>query len=187
MYATWVQNHPPNKSYSNSWILPVSLGRFLDFLGRNKNFVGQNLKNVPWNRTNNVLFHPNYTLFLLKKAQITRKRAQYLKRGLKISIFKPSENRIISQQLFLNSDLDVKWRNRYRENIPNWSLDSEQFLFDCWADSWLWVWRHSGLRWERTRNKMPTKKKSDIPQKNVALNMFPHVRIWVFMYSYLSM
>ena len=106
-----------------------------------------------------MLFHPNYTLFLLKKAQITRKRAQYLKRGLKISIFKPSENRIISQQLFLNSDLDVKWRNRGRENIPNRSLDSEQFLFDCWADAWLWVWRRSVLRREQTRNKMSTRKK----------------------------
>ena len=30
-------------------------------------------------------------------------------------------------------------------------------------------------------------KKSDILLGNVALNMFPHVRIWVFMYSYLSM
>ena len=120
MYATWVQNHPPNKSYSNSWILPDFLGRFpdflglfLDFLGQNKNFVGQNLKNVHWNRTNNVLFHQNYTLFLLKKAQITRKRAQYLKRGLKISIFKPSENRIIPSNFFwtriwmLNGEIEV--------------------------------------------------------------------------------
>ena len=119
-YATWVQNHPPNKSYSNSWILPVFLGHFpdflglfLDFLGQNKNFVGQNLKNVPWNRTNSVLFHQNYTLFLLKKAQITRKRAQYLKRGLKISIFKPSENRIIPSNFFwtriwmLNGEIEV--------------------------------------------------------------------------------
>ena len=113
MYATWVQNHPPNKSYSNSWNLPDFLGLFLDFLGRNKKFVGQNLKNVHWNRTNNVLFHQNYTLFLLKKAQITRKRAQYLKRGLKISIFKPSENRIIPSNFFwtriwmLNGEIEV--------------------------------------------------------------------------------
>ena len=120
MYATWVQNHPPNKSYSNSRTLPVFLGcfpdflgRFPNFLGRNKKFVGQNLKNVHWNRTNNVLFHQNYTLFLLKKAQITRKRAQYLKRGLKISIFKPSENRIIPSNFFwtriwmLNGEIEV--------------------------------------------------------------------------------
>ena len=111
--ATWVQNHPPNKSYSNSWNLPDFLGLFIDFLGRNKKIVGQNLKNVHWNRTNNVLFHPNYTLFLLKKAQITRKRAQYLKRGLKISIFKPSENCIIPSNFFwtriwmLNGELEV--------------------------------------------------------------------------------
>jgi len=32
-----------------------------------------------------------------------------------------------SQQLFLNSDLDVKWRNRGCENIPNRLLDSEHF------------------------------------------------------------
>ena len=41
---------------------------------------------------------------------------------------------------------------------PNRSLDSEQISLDCWADGWLWVWRRSGLRRERTSNKMPTRK-----------------------------
>ena len=133
MYATWVQNHLPNKSYSTSRTLPVFLGcfpdflgRFLYFLGRNKNSVGHKLKNVPSNRTNNVLFHPNHTLFLLKKAQITRKRAQYLKRGLKISIFKPSENCIIPSNFFwtriwmLNGEIEVVKISQ----IGHWILNS---------------------------------------------------------------
>ena len=41
---------------------------------------------------------------------------------------------------------------------PNRSLDPEQISLDCWADGWLWVRRRSGLRWERTSNKMPTRK-----------------------------
>ena len=41
---------------------------------------------------------------------------------------------------------------------PNRSLDPEQISLDCWADGWLWVRRRSGLRQERTRNKMPTRK-----------------------------
>ena len=52
-------------------------------------------------------FIKNDTSFLLKQAvglykqaQITRKRAKYLKSALKISIFKPSENRIIPSNIF---------------------------------------------------------------------------------------
>ena len=41
---------------------------------------------------------------------------------------------------------------------PKRSLDPEQILFDCWADGFSFVWRRSGLRRERTRNKMPTRK-----------------------------
>ena len=41
---------------------------------------------------------------------------------------------------------------------PNRSLDPEQISFHCWADGWLWVQRRSGLRRERTSNKMPTRK-----------------------------
>ena len=37
---------------------------------------------------------------LYEQAQITRKRAKYLKRIPIISIFKPSENRIISNNFF---------------------------------------------------------------------------------------
>ena len=173
MYATWVQNHPPNKSYSYSWILSDFLGCFPDFLGRNKNYVGHNLKNVPSNRTNNVLFHPNYTLFLLKKAQITRKRAQYLKRGLKISIFKPSENRPIPSNFFwiriwvLNGEARIvkisilQWqrvRNIHCYFLPKSiisfvngdNLIVEQFVFVCF-------W-YSGQRREQTSNKMSARK-----------------------------
>ena len=41
---------------------------------------------------------------------------------------------------------------------PNRSLDPKQISLDCWADGWLWVQRRSGLRRERTSNKMPTRK-----------------------------
>ena len=41
---------------------------------------------------------------------------------------------------------------------PNRLLDSELISLACWADGWLWVRRRSGLRRERTRNKMPTRK-----------------------------
>ena len=105
-------------------IRPTNLTRILEifpifsdfssiFSDKIKNSSDKILNNVHWNRTNNVLFHQNYTLFLLKKAQITRKRAQYLKRGLKISIFKPSENRIIPSNFFwtriwmLNGEIEV--------------------------------------------------------------------------------
>ena len=39
--------------------------------------------------------------------------------------------------------------SRHQAIIPNRSLDPEQFLFDCWANGWLWVRRRSGLRRER--------------------------------------
>ena len=37
------------------------------------------------------------------------------------------------------------------------SLAPKQISLDCWADGWLWVRRHSGLRWERMSNKIPTR------------------------------
>ena len=40
---------------------------------------------------------------------------------------------------------------------PNRSLDPEQISLDCWADGLPWVRRRSGLRRERTKNKMPTR------------------------------
>ena len=51
----------------------------------------------------------------------------------------------------------IRSNDRFRFN-PNRSLDTEQISLDCWADSWLWVRRRSGLRRERTINKMPTRK-----------------------------
>ena len=42
---------------------------------------------------------------------------------------------------------------------PNRSLDPEQISLDCWADCLPWVRRRSGLRRERARNKMPTRKR----------------------------
>ena len=41
---------------------------------------------------------------------------------------------------------------------PNRSLDPEQISLDCWADGLPLVRRRSGLRRERTKNKMPTRK-----------------------------
>ena len=41
---------------------------------------------------------------------------------------------------------------------PNRSLDPEQISLDCWADCFSLVRRRSGLRRERTKNKMPTRK-----------------------------
>ena len=41
---------------------------------------------------------------------------------------------------------------------PNRSLVPEQISLDCWADCLPWVQRRSGLRRERTKNKMPTRK-----------------------------
>ena len=41
---------------------------------------------------------------------------------------------------------------------PNRSLDPEQISLDCWADGLPWGRRRSGLRRERTKNKMPTRK-----------------------------
>ena len=77
------------------------------------------MKNVPRNRTNDGLF-------FMKQAQITRKSAKYLKRVSKISIFKLSENRIISQQLFLNPNFRVKWRGRDCENIHTTMAESTE-------------------------------------------------------------
>ena len=100
MHSTWVQNHSPKKSCTNSQTFRNFLGLFSDFLGRKRNFVGLNLKNVPWNWTNNVLFLLKQAVGFYKQAQITRKRAKYLKNVPKISIFKPSENRIIPSNFF---------------------------------------------------------------------------------------
>ena len=47
---------------------------------------------------------------------------------------------------------------QWKAVIPNRSLDSEQISLDCWADGFSLAWRRSGLRRERTRNKMPTRK-----------------------------
>ena len=63
---------------------------------------------------------------LCEEAQIARKRAKYLKRIPKISVFKPSENRIISQQLFLNPNFRVKWRGRDCENIHTTMAESTE-------------------------------------------------------------
>jgi len=41
--------------------------------------------------------------------------------------------------------------------IPNRLLNPEHISLDCWADGWLWVRKRSGLRRERTSNKMPTR------------------------------
>ena len=125
MYSTRVQNHLPKKSCTNSQGFPDFLGRNRNYLRRNKNFVGDNLKKVPWNRTNNELFHKKQAVDLYEQAQITRKRAKYLQRVPKISIVKPSENRIISNNFF--------W-------IRIWVLNGEIAIVKIYVSRWQRVW-----------------------------------------------
>lgn len=125
MYSTRVQNHLPKKSCTNSQGFPDFLGRNRNYLRRNKNFVGDNLKKVPWNRTNNELFHKKQAVDLYEQAQITRKRAKYLQRVPKISIVKPSENRIISNNFF--------W-------IRIWVLNGEIAIVKIYVSRWQGVW-----------------------------------------------
>lgn len=99
-HSTWVQNHLPKKSCTNSQTFPDFLGRNRNFVGGNRNFVGDNLKNLPWNRTNEGSFFMKQAIGLCEEAQIARKRAKYLKRIPKISVFKPSENRLIPSNFF---------------------------------------------------------------------------------------
>ena len=107
MFSTWVQNHSPNKSWMNS-------RTFRDFLGLFP--ISSDEKEISsdliWKMSLEIermtcCFTKNDTLFLLKQAvdfykqaQITRKRAKYLKNTPKISIFKLSENRIIPSNIF---------------------------------------------------------------------------------------
>ena len=51
-----------------------------------------------------------------------------------------------------------KGQKNSRKFSPNRSLDPEQISLDCWVDGLLWVRRRSGLRRERTKNKIPTRK-----------------------------
>ena len=173
MHSTWVQNHLPKKSCTNSQTFSDFLGRNRNYLRRNFYFVGDNLKNVPWNRTNNELFFMKQAVGLYEQAQITRKRAKYLQRVPKISIFKPSENRIISNHFFwiriwtLNGGVGIvkisilQWqrvRNIHCYFLPKSIISSmngdnlivEQFIFVC-----LW---YSGRRREQTSNKMSARK-----------------------------
>jgi len=113
MHSTWVQNHLPKKSCTHSQTFPDFLGRNRNFLGQNRNFVGDNVKNVPWNRTNDGSFFMKQAVGLYEQAQISRKRAKYLKRVPKIPVFKLSENRIIPSNFFwiriwaLNGEVEI--------------------------------------------------------------------------------
>ena len=64
----------------------------------------------------------------------------------------------ISQNHHSNKGLTTRTKSALLCFDPNRSLDTEQISLDCWADGWLWVRRRSRLRWELTRNKMPTRK-----------------------------
>ena len=173
MYSTRVQNHLPKKSCTNSQGFPDFLGRNRNYLRRNFYFVGDNLKKVPWNRTNNELFHKKQAVDLYEQAQITRKRAKYLQRVPKISIVKPSENRLIPSNFFwiriwvLNGEarivkISMLWwrivRNIHCCFLPKSiisfvngdNLIVEQFVFVCF-------W-YSGQRREQTSNKLSARK-----------------------------
>ena len=124
MFSTWVQNHSSKKFCTNSRTFPDFLGRLEDFLGRKRNFVRLNLKNVPWNRTNDVLFHIKRHVvssqtsrrFLQTSSDYnkTREIPEKCSQNLYFQTLWESHN---SQQLFLNSNLGVKWRDRKHKNI----------------------------------------------------------------------
>ena len=125
-HSTWVQNHLPKKSCTNSQTFSDFLGRNRNFVGGNRNFVGDNLKSLPWNRTNEGSFFMKQAIGLCEEAQIARKRAKYLKSIPKISVFKPSENRLIPSNFF--------W-------IRIWALNGE-----------VGIVKISILQWQRVRN-----------------------------------
>ena len=172
-HSTWVQNHSSQRSCTNSQTFSDFLGRNRNYLRRNKNFVGDNLKNVPWNRTNNELFFMKQAVGLCEEAQIARKRAKYLKRIPKISVFKPSENRLIPSNFFwiriwvLNGEarivkISMLWWRIVRKihccflpksiisSVNGDNLIVEQFVFVCF-------W-YSEQRREQTSNKMSARK-----------------------------
>ena len=64
----------------------------------------------------------------------------------------------ISAKVAIISQSNKKWRLLLSPFNPNRSLVPERISLGCWADGWLWVRRRSGLRRERTSNKMPTRK-----------------------------
>lgn len=172
-HSTWVQNHLPKKSCTNSQTFSDFLGRNRNFVGGNRNFVGDNLKNLPWNRTNEGSFFMKQAIGLCEEAQIARKRAKYLKRIPKISVFKPSENRLIPSNFFwiriwvLNGEarivkISMLWWRIVRKIhccfLPKSIISSmngdnlivEQFIFVCF-------W-YSGQRREQTSNKLSARK-----------------------------
>ena len=135
MFSTWVQNHLPKESCTNSWTFRDFLGRNKNFLGRKRNIVLLNLKNFPWNRTNDVLFLLKQAVDFYKQAQITRKRTKYLKNVPKITIFKLSENRIIPFNFFwiriwaLNGEIETvknsitqNWKLYFQLRVAHLSL-----------------------------------------------------------------
>ena len=117
MYATWAQNHSPNKSCTNSRTFPDFVGLFSDFLGRNKNLVGDNLENVPWNRTNNVLFHIKRHVDSSQTNSDYHKTCKIPEKDSQNLYFQPLWEWHNSQQLFLISNLGVKWGALNCENI----------------------------------------------------------------------
>lgn len=172
-HSTWVQNHLPKKSCTNSQTFSDFLGRNRNFVGGNRNFVGDNLKNLPRNRTNEGSFFMKQAVGLYEEAQIERKRAKQLKRIPKISVFKPSENRLIPSNFFwiriwvLNGEarivkISMLWWRIVRKIhccflpksiisfVNGDNLIVEQFVFVCF-------W-YSGQRREQTSNKMSARK-----------------------------
>ena len=117
MYATWVQDHSPNKSCTNSRTFPDFVGLFPYFLGRNKNFVGDNSRNVLWNRTNNALFRVKRPVVSSQTSSDYQKTCAIPEKGSQNLYFQPLWDWHNSQQLFLNSNLGVKWEGWNCENI----------------------------------------------------------------------
>ena len=154
MHSTWVQNHLPKKSCTNSLTFSDFLGRNRNFVGGNRNFVGENLNNLPWNRTIEGSFFMKQAVGLYEQAQITRKRAKYQKRIPQISVLKPSENRPIPSNFFwiriwvLNGGVGIvkmyvlRWQGVWEiyccflpksiiSSVNGDNLIVEQFVFVC--------------------------------------------------------
>lgn len=100
MHSPWVQNHLPKKSCTNSLTFSDFLGRNRNFVGENRNFVRDFLKNLPLKYNERRVVFMRKAVGLYEEAQITRKRAKYQKRFPKISVLKPSENRLIPSNFF---------------------------------------------------------------------------------------
>lgn len=116
-HSTWVQNHLPKKSCTNSQTFSDFLGRNRNFVGGNRNFVGDNLKNLPWNRTNEGSFFYETSHWFMWRSSDCKKTCKIPEKNSQNLCFQTLWESPNSQQLFLNPNLGVKWRGKNCKNI----------------------------------------------------------------------